>query len=76
MPSQNKWWLKNDLVDGWAGVTGFSFGTVDPMDPVTGDWDGDGTDTVGAYVPAKWRWYLKDDLVSGWSNVSILKFNR
>ena len=44
------------------------------MEPVAGDWDGDGTDTVGGYTAAKWRWYLKDDQVSGWSNVSILKF--
>jgi len=55
-------------------VSSVNFGTADPMDPVTGDWDGDGVDTVGGYVPAKWSWFLKDDQVDGWSNVTQLRF--
>ena len=74
VPSQNKWWLKNDLADGWTGVTGFNFGVADPMDPVVGDWDGDGDDTVGGYVPSRWRWFLKDDQVDGWSSVTRIRF--
>lgn len=41
--------------------------------PITGDWDRDSVDTVGAYVADKWRWFLKDDQTDGWSNVSPVK---
>jgi hypothetical protein len=48
-------------------VAPFLFGPVAPGDiiPVAGDWDGDGTDTVGVFQNSTGVWYLTNQLQDG-----------
>jgi len=48
-------------------VAPFLFGPVAPGDvfPVVGDWDGDGTDTVGVFQNSTGYWYLTNQLQDG-----------
>lgn len=45
----------------------FLFGPVAPGDiyPVVGDWNGDGTDTVGVFESSTGTWYLTNSLTDG-----------
>jgi len=36
--SGKKWYFKNDLMDGWAGVSNMRWGGDPDWQPVTGDW--------------------------------------
>jgi len=76
VPSQKKWYLKNTHnLDGWTDYTTVKFGSTDPTwQPIAGDWDLDGSDEIGFYVPFQKKWYLKNTLVNGWVDYSTIKF--
>ena len=73
--TQKTWYLKDANTDGWANVSAVRFGSVDTSwIPVVGDWDGDGTDTIGMYSRTKKTWYLKGSNTDGWGDVSTVRF--
>ena len=45
---------------GNEATTDFSFGNPGDL-PLSGDWDGDGTRTVGVFRPSTGQWFLTDD---------------
>ena len=47
-----------------AADLAFTFGGAGAR-PITGDWDGDGDDTVGIYVPATAAFFLRNANASG-----------
>jgi hypothetical protein len=70
VPSKYRWYFKNNQTDGWGGVTSFGWGGVSELQPVVGDWDGDGVVTAGFYKPSQYKWFLKHDQNDGWSGVT------
>jgi hypothetical protein len=59
---QLQWFLKNTIGAGNPDVPVFSYGGTNNTVPVVGDWDRNGTDTVGiAYrSPTELVWYLRN----------------
>jgi hypothetical protein len=59
-----RWQLTNDMASGPPTYPPFALGDTDTCWPVTGDWDGDGTTTVGAACRADrgMRWRLSNGL--------------
>src|SRR5205807_7772310 len=53
-----KWFLRASLSNG-TGDSCFFFGQPGDI-PVTGDWDGNGTRTVGIFRPSEGKWYVTD----------------
>lgn len=49
-PATGLWYLE--------GLSAFYYGNPGDV-PFTGDWDGDGVDTVAVYRPADGNWYVK-----------------
>jgi Ca2+-binding RTX toxin-like protein len=74
-PATSTWYLRNSLTVGYADWT---FGYGDPSlttghddqnwVPLVGDWDGDGTDTIGFFDPATCTWYLRNSLTVGYAD--------
>jgi hypothetical protein len=72
------WYLRNSLSAGYAD---YSFGYGSPAltaghggsnwQPLVGDWDGNGTDTVGFFDPATCTWYLRNSLSTGYADCSF-----
>src|SRR5262249_55893398 len=63
-PTTETWYLRNEVGPGApdAGPNGggpFAYG-VPGWKPVVGDWDGNGTTTVGLFDPAHFAWYLRN----------------
>ena len=51
------------------------FGSTDSSwIPVVGDWNGDGTDTIGMYSRSQKTWYLKGGNTDGWGDVTTVRF--
>jgi hypothetical protein len=75
-PDHDKWYLKNSLTDGWTDYITVNFGGASDAEwqPVTGDWNLDGNNTVGFYVPDQRKWYLKNTHAPGWVDMTILNF--
>ena len=73
---QKQWYLKTAHSDGWVDLINFQFGVSDITKwvPVSGDWDGDGIDTVGFYGVDQKRWYLKTAHSEGWTDLNHIKF--
>jgi peptidoglycan/xylan/chitin deacetylase (PgdA/CDA1 family) len=61
------WYLRSSLTSGPATTT-FSFGTAYAF-PLAGDWDGDGTPTVGTVLNNTWS--LRDANMSGPADVTF-----
>ena len=74
VPDSYRWYLKTDTSTGWSGVTSFGWGGASELQPVVGDWDGDGVDTAAFYKPSQWRWYLKNDQSDGWAGVTSFQW--
>jgi hypothetical protein len=71
---QRKWYLKETFNSEWDDIR-LLFGIENSgWYPLTGDWDGDGVDTVGFYAPETSKFYLKNAQVSGWENYIKYKF--
>ncbi|MEO3857989.1 hypothetical protein [Acrocarpospora sp. B8E8] len=49
----------------------FSYGNS-PMVPITGDWDGDGKDTVSTYDPTAGRFFISSNPASGQAQYTFL----
>ena len=67
------WFLRNSDSAGPPDVAAFSFGAVGWV-PVAGDWDGDGTTTIGAYDPSTGLWYLRNSNTPGPPDVTPFPF--
>lgn len=68
-PDNSLFYLKNSNEAGAADLV-FRFGPgyqpgAQPPRPVAGDWDGDGTDTIGLYDPNSSIWYLRNTNSTG-----------
>ncbi len=74
-PGSATWFLKNSLAQGLSDLT-FPYGPANQAGkwiPLVGDWNGDGTDTVGFYDRSTSTWFLKNSLGQGVSDV-VFKF--
>src|SRR5262249_5317008 len=58
-PGAGVWYLRNSNSSGPPDVGPFPFGARNWI-PVAGDWDGNGTTTVGVFDPATATWYLRN----------------
>jgi hypothetical protein len=63
------WYLSNDNVNSHVAIPGYGENATDV--PLVGDWDGNGTFTIGVARKsgASWAWYLSNDNVN--SHVAI-----
>jgi hypothetical protein len=68
-PAPLTWMLRNTNTSGNPDLT-FEFGVAGDI-PVVGDWDGNGTDTVGVYEPASGVWSLRNSLSAGGADLSF-----
>lgn len=65
------WFLRNAQSPGAADVA-FSYGPVSATYvPLTGDWDGNGTDTPGLYNPATGTFFLRNSNSNGAANITF-----
>jgi carbonic anhydrase len=53
------WYLRNSNSPGSPDIQPFNYGAFNWI-PVVGDWDGDGTETVGVFDPDTATWYLRN----------------
>ncbi|RIL07889.1 MAG: hypothetical protein DCC71_01420 [Proteobacteria bacterium] len=78
VPAIERFYLRNANSAGAADAGNFKF-NVTPAGgdevPVAGDWNGDGTCTIGVYVPAIERFYLRNSNSSGAADAGNFKFN-
>jgi hypothetical protein len=58
------WYLRNSNSPGAPDVAPFAYGAAGWV-PVAGDWNGDGSDTVGVYQPGAAFWYLRNSNTPG-----------
>jgi parallel beta-helix repeat protein len=69
------WYLRNSNSPGAPDITPFSFGAAN-WKPVVGDWDGNGTDTVGVFDPfgqfgkPPATWYLRNSNSAGAADIA------
>src|SRR5262249_24273809 len=64
------WFLKNTIAPGAPDIAPFAYGGKNWL-PVVGDWDGNGTTTIGVVDPATLTWYLKNTNAPGAWDVSF-----
>lgn len=76
LPDKDKWIFKNSQTDGWGDTLSFTFGPTAGLikQPLTGDWNGDGVDTAGLYLPERDKWALKDNQEDGWGETVFFHF--
>ena len=48
----------------------FTFGAAGAT-PLVGDWDGNGSQTIGIYVPAGGAWFLKNTIAGGDADITF-----
>jgi hypothetical protein len=59
------WYLRSEATFTGAPDAGqFAFG-LPGWKPVVGDWDGNGSDTVGVFAPDSFTWYLRNENSAG-----------
>lgn len=74
-PSEQRFYIINQLgtSGGGLGAAEYSFQFGAPGDvPFVGDFDGDGTDTVGLHRPFNGRVFLKNSLASGFADMEFI----
>jgi uncharacterized protein YegP (UPF0339 family) len=75
-----QWNLRNSNNAGGASITPFVFGRSDANDiPVTGDWDGNRTRTIGAVkrlINGTFQWNLRNSNTSGGASIVPFVFGR
>lgn len=77
-PATATWYLCNSLAPGYA-VWSFGYGDANLTSgqgdanwvPVVGDWDGNGTDTIGLFDPVTSTWYLRNSLSAGYADLTF-----
>jgi surface antigen len=72
------WFLRDSNTPGEASIPPFQYGGYG-MIPVVGDWDGNGTDTVGAYLPPtvageSGTWFLRNSNSPGETDIAPFPF--
>jgi autotransporter-associated beta strand protein len=67
------WYLRNENSAGVPDAGQFSFG-IPGWIAVTGDWNGDGVTTVGAYDPTTEIWHLRNENSPGAADAGEFKF--
>jgi parallel beta-helix repeat protein len=73
------WYLRNENSAGAADITPFAFGAAG-WKPVVGDWDGNGTTTVGVFDPVgefgqpPATWYLRNSNSAGAANITPFSY--
>lgn len=72
--SDASWHLSNQLNGVASSDTTFVFGVPGDtsVEPVVGDWNGDGKDTVGWYRPSDASWHLRNTNSSGDSTITFV----
>ena len=65
VPSTGAFFLTNTNASGIADITVHLRSSRNGTHPVVGDWDGDGTDTVGVYDPATGAFFLRNSNSGG-----------
>ena len=72
-PIESEFHLDNTVSDSFDGYTFqvTTLGLTPSWLPIAGDWNNDGTDTVGLYDPATNNWYLSN-AVGEWNAVHML----
>lgn len=69
-----EWYLRNATTAGLTDFTVFPYGGAG-WQPVVGDWNGDGQDTIGVVSPFG-DWYLRNTVGSGAPDVPVFGFGR
>ncbi len=79
-PGTGVWYMRNANVGGpstfggsTADLPAFPYGARGWL-PVVGDWDGNGTTTVGVVDPATMTWYLKNSNSAGGPDIAPFQF--
>jgi hypothetical protein len=67
---EGHWFLRNSNSTGAADLA-FLYGGGELL-PVSGDWNGDGIDTPGAYDPATGQWFLRNSNTEGGGEISFV----
>ena len=78
VPASERFFLRNSNSAGTADAGNFKFSVTaaagDEL-PLACDWNGDGTDTIGVYVPATERFFLRNSNSSGAADAGNFKFS-
>ena len=72
-PAGLTWYLRNTNSAGAPDIAPFVYGAQSWF-PVAGDWDGNGTTTVGAYDPLNATWYLRNSNSAGGASIAAFSF--
>ena len=72
-PSNATWYIRNQTSPGAPTVAPFAFGGPG-WTPVMGDWDGNGTTTIGVVDPSTMTWYLKNSNGPGGPDITPFRF--
>jgi hypothetical protein len=62
-------YLLNSLTDSTPDISFFYSGAAAGDKIIAGDWDGDGTDTLGVFRPSTGTWYLRDTFTQTSANI-------
>ena len=78
LPATERFYLRNANSTGAADAGNFKYSvTAAASDekPVTGDWNADGSTTIGSYLPATERFYLRDSNTTGAADTGNFKYS-
>ena len=70
-PATSKFYLRNSHTGGVADIE-FRYGPAGAgWLPIAGDWNCNGTDTIGLYNPVTGKWYLRNTNDGGTADLSF-----
>jgi hypothetical protein len=72
-PGTGTWYLRNAVSAGPPDAGAFPYGGVGWL-PVVGDWDGNGTTTIGVVDPSTMTWYLRNSNSAGAPDVTPFQY--
>jgi hypothetical protein len=78
MPAVERFFLRNTNDTGTADAGNFKYSVTAAAGdefPVVGDWDGNGTCTIGVFVPSLERYYLRNTNDTGTSDAGNFKYS-
>jgi hypothetical protein len=78
VPALERFYLRNSNSTGASDAGNFKYSvTAAVSDEATGvgDWNGDATDTIGAYLPATERFYLRNANSTGAADAGNFKYS-
>jgi hypothetical protein len=65
-----RFFLRNSNTEGLPNYNPFAYGEAGDI-PVAGDWNGDGTDTIGVYRPSNRTFYLRNGNFGGSADIAV-----